>query len=530
MKDCAENHALCKPSTTATLPTRVIDVRAEGQDPRLVITNGREGQYVALSYCWGDPRKHGEPFKTTRENYETHQEALPLDKLPATLRDAVLLCRRLGLQFLWIDAICIIQHDADDWAAESGKMCDVYSQAALTIAADHADGNSGGLFHSQAFGAAPTMLSPLRGRKVYARRDLARLHNDITLLLRQPAGDTQPIHTRAWTFQESLLSHRSLRYTSDELVWECNTLRECECRRGAPVELDEESTRVFRTPELFSKMDGAKQAYLQWRQIVQVFTERELSFDDDRLAAVSGMARQFARMMQAALGREGEKYLAGLWEGDLATELLWTMEDDYWRLDFVQQRRPKTWRAPSWSWAAMEGPVMFLPMSGFTSALKVLNAVAEPVDAAADEYGRVKSGRLVLRGRVRRGMTARATAPREGTDNLMGVVRGMKYVLQDDTKPLSEAEMHASTSFIPDDAAEGTGTAPVDGEQGLAVLLVGRTAMAGARTAYAAFLVLRAKSEGDVFERVGVSFRGAEWETEGVDLFEGGGEEVVTLV
>jgi hypothetical protein len=88
------------------LPTRVIDVGSpEGnREPRLVVTNGAFGSWVALSYCWG-----GESiFKLKASNIHDMLSGIPLENFPATLRDAVHITRRLGLRYLWIDALCIL--------------------------------------------------------------------------------------------------------------------------------------------------------------------------------------------------------------------------------------------------------------------------------------------------------------------------------------------------------------------------------------------------------------------------------------
>jgi Heterokaryon incompatibility protein (HET) len=127
------------------LARRLIDVGGEGMEPtshiRVIETAGLDTQnlrYVALSYRWGSQNN----LKTTKSTLEDHQKGIPLEKLPKTLFDAVIVTRRLGVRYLWVDSLCIIQDDTGDWAAEAAKMGDVYMNSYFTIAAhasDHAD-------------------------------------------------------------------------------------------------------------------------------------------------------------------------------------------------------------------------------------------------------------------------------------------------------------------------------------------------------------------------------------------------------
>ncbi|KAK1543299.1 heterokaryon incompatibility protein [Colletotrichum paranaense] len=530
LQDCLANHPSCRqPALASTLPTRVIDVGINDHAvPCLVESRGASGAYAALSYCWGDPASHP-AFKTTLLNFAAHQDAMPCADMPPTLRDAVAITRNLGLRYLWIDALCIIQGDAQDWAREAGRMCEVYSNATVTISVDHADGSSVGVFAPQAFGAPPQRLDELGDavRPVYVRDELKRKHNDITVLLRTvevEGAHGEPINKRAWTLQEAILSNRTLHYTTNELVWECNTSRSCACRRDQPVELDEESVRCFRSPELFRALSSAERAYLQWRQVVQLFSERSISFDADRLPALSGMAKQFRMMHEDVYGsgREGHekqrnRYIAGLWEGDFATQLLWTADDDYWRNPETVSRRPGKWRAPSWSWAAIEGPIMFHPMSHFKGDLKVLDVQVEPL-MTEDIYGQVCEGaKIVVRGAIVHNLEIATTQIRDG-DSMMGFTEGVRYDLVD-----AGANRY---TMICDYAGS------VARNQQYSCLLVGKTWNKGDAHPYHGFIVLeRIEAGTDIFKRVGVSFRaGALKNTNEMKLFNGVAREVITLL
>jgi hypothetical protein len=100
-------------------------------------------RYATLSYCWGNAN-----IRTTRENEKLHKQEIPYKSIPPTLRDAMTLTREPNIQFLWIDALCIVQDDHAEWETEASRMQDFYSGSSITIAAtDAADSSAGFLPH-----------------------------------------------------------------------------------------------------------------------------------------------------------------------------------------------------------------------------------------------------------------------------------------------------------------------------------------------------------------------------------------------
>ncbi|OAL48110.1 HET-domain-containing protein [Pyrenochaeta sp. DS3sAY3a] len=136
LSTCLSEHS-CLSSGSVPLPTRVIDLDSPNlAKPRLhVPPPGSLGQYAALSYCWGS----SPPFTTSSANLEERMRGFRLSELPATIRDAVRVARALGMKYLWVDALCIIQgtdeHALADWKRESAHMEDVYGNAHVTIVA-----------------------------------------------------------------------------------------------------------------------------------------------------------------------------------------------------------------------------------------------------------------------------------------------------------------------------------------------------------------------------------------------------------
>ncbi|PSK43090.1 hypothetical protein B9Z65_7044 [Elsinoe australis] len=495
-----------------SLPSRVVAVGAQqGDTPYLLETQGKSAKYIALSYCWGPNAK---VVKTTRDVLTQHTHALPIHDFPQTYLDAIALCRHLRIPYLWIDALCILQGDSADWAQESSKMCDYYTHAHLVLAATRSPTSAGGLFGPQSFSASETL--PLASTQIHVRPNLSNLHDRYSVQRRTDTslGASEPIYTRAWCQQEASLSNRILHFSANELVWECNERYTCSCGYGdTPIAPDDiVSLRTLRRPDLAldEAGDGKAAAYHKWAEIAQLFCERQHGVVGDKLPAISGLARQFAKWL-VRVGEGEPRYLAGLWEGDLARGLLWVMEDDYTREDRTEgmvYRRAGEWRAPSWSWACMEGATDFLlEAGGFVGSVRVLEAVSRK--KTVDEFGMVKEGWLVLEALVREGLTVEKRKRGQGERN-SGCVEGVKWSVGDEK---------ARRVFIPDFAEE------LDLNEEYTCLEVGVVKRPRESQKESFFLVLRkAKGKNGVFERVGASIRPHKTDHEvdkyGLDIFE----------
>jgi hypothetical protein len=129
--ECFKNHNDCNKNDESVLPTRLVSIA--GYDYRLVSTAGWQTMpyYSTLSHRWGN-----ESFlKLTQENYESFSTVIPIQELPKTFRDAVYVSKRLGLEYLWIDSLCIVQGDIEDWRQEAALMSSVYDGSSINIAA-----------------------------------------------------------------------------------------------------------------------------------------------------------------------------------------------------------------------------------------------------------------------------------------------------------------------------------------------------------------------------------------------------------
>lgn len=311
MIDCF-NHKLCR-ETIGSLPTRVIYIDENPSiAPRLVEPKGQIAAYATLSYCWG---KMGQ-FQLKKANHLQFLNALPVQMLSKTTKDAIRVTRALSIKYLWVDALCIIQDSTEDKSRELAVMGDIYSRSVITIGAANGDHAYAGLFakrdpHQQR--PCPVYEIETNGFKTQIFAELPRDDRQGTIL-----------DSRGWIFQEEVLSARTLKFCSDGLRWSCVTLCATETTPNGNShpsnKLDYRLKTWLHCPEWeprWSNTSDPKRRYFQdWYEAVSSFTVRDLTYPTDKLPALAGIATQVHNLRKY-------EYLAGLWKQDLEYGLLW---------------------------------------------------------------------------------------------------------------------------------------------------------------------------------------------------------------
>jgi len=373
LKTCSKTHGECNIRYDSHFkPTRLIDVGSLGKAPRLIETSEtdiHDEKYLALSYCWGSP-----PVglaKTTTRNISQRRKAISMKTLPRTYRDAITVTRRLGLRYLWIDAFCVLQNSMEDWEHESSLMGKVYSHCFCMLAAAAAKNCHEGLFPVKS-------ALPILGA-------VDRKSSSPSILIKSayPGWDElfnrSPLNERGWTLQERELSPRIIYFNKHTVLFECKEARGGE--RGDSIEgtasgqsrnsslvlvpkllIHSYDTRIARRA-LDPVAEGGKDAalfpsttqkrYEAWREMVQGYSKRNLSVASDKLPALSGLASEFAYLLN-------DQYIAGLWKDDFIAGLCWSCEfkgRNYYgrQCDY----------GPSWSWAKMTVPISYENLSNY---------------------------------------------------------------------------------------------------------------------------------------------------------------------
>lgn len=370
------------------MPSRVLYISGTAEKPTIRLsTDHPTVPYVTLSYCWGADQ----PAKTTRANFSSYLSNIAFSTLPATIRDAAIVTLRIGLSYLWVDAMCIIQDDQEDVMVQIAQMHAIYHSSWVTIAAAEAMTCNDGFLQPRG------EWQPIRMR---ARWD----EDGPSEVLLVPEGmsyrEDAPLFRRGWTMQETSLSRSLLIYGQRELVFLC--LEGDRCEGGDPLNA-QDGVMSF---------DLGDATYLQrrhpasWGYFVSRYSQRLLSVEGDKLLGIAALAEAYGK----SKGVSG--YVAGMWREDFLEQCLWTTEENPIEGSHGVARRPRTYRAPSWSWASLDGhissfgesvnkPLVVMPDKMPSDVTCQVIDVRTTLVAAGNPFGMVSDGYLKIRGRLR---------------------------------------------------------------------------------------------------------------------------------
>jgi hypothetical protein len=384
--ECIRNHRKCRKETAATLPKRVLDLGADENDlVKLYLSKSEHEKYAALSHRWCKPGAI--MLTTTKVTLLKHMEGINWEDLPETLQDAIKVCRRLHIRYLWVDTLCLVQDgDGEDGREmEIQKMAVYYANAFVTIAASSSKDST---------------TSFLQCRTDHYQAAELEFGEDSSIIHVRRFGAVGFLADRGWTWQESALSTRMLNFTPSELIWECKSELKSESRY---------EPRFIPSLGMSQRLaGGAKHPLDRWRQLVQSYTTRKLTHEEDILPAISGLAQMVYKVTHS-------QYLAGLWRFDLPWGLLWEViqgvSDPFPVI-------PEHYTSPSWSWASIKGHVrtcnyIFGPpvtSAGFksprhdnsfntlTPAIQIFAAECTVPARRQNPFGKVTDGFITLNG------------------------------------------------------------------------------------------------------------------------------------
>ena len=376
LRSCISKHEICQSPTCNTLPTRVIYVGTENTNLYLYEGKGEQQEYFALSHCWGEHRSITTTVATLRER----KRGIVFEDLPRTFQHAVTVTRRLGVKYLWIDSLCILQDSAQDWDIESVDMVNTYGNATMVIAAEDSVNDQNGFLTRRSTGECKQLSIKCRDPRTMSElvyvRPRRRWFLDRIGHAPSSLSAKSPLAKRGWAFQERLIARRILHYTNSELVWECGSYAKCECRleehtyrpddvwrsplfrlnqkQVSPKEMPTKSACDLRIwtpkynelPNIPPCYAGPSSFYCQWDRIAVEIARREFRIRSDILPAIAGIATEMKRCT-------GDENYFGLWYDDFAQGLLW----------YTMGCRTKGPRelslAPSWSWTSAGGPIQY---------------------------------------------------------------------------------------------------------------------------------------------------------------------------
>ena len=386
--ESCEDHVHCSNTSDVLLPTRVIEVLPDfgKQRSRILVTNGLRGRYSTLSYCWGTQRT-----VLTHKNLAQFQKEIDLSILSKTIQDAIEVTVSLGIPYLWVDAICILQDCPRDKALEISRMASIYQSSHITIVAASAkNADEGFLLPREA--PSPAIRIPFKHYGFAGTVNLRR--RSVSQRASSPGirPFLEPVDSRAWTLQEQLLSQRLLVYSTDTLQWRCKGIvanlgsskyvpqfdadekwrstSSVNSVRPEPVPLllnqykpnlrssglkdpvhDEIGDFVISTnlsaSSLYQQAAEHKRIqklHVEWTHGIERYSLRSITHASDKLLALAGIAERFGDALRT-------KYVAGFWEDHMLEYLMWHPKSG--------ATRTSLYRAPSWSWASLDGIIAF---------------------------------------------------------------------------------------------------------------------------------------------------------------------------
>ena len=453
IRDCETNHPLCHRSTsTARKQTflHILDVSIPGDNSIVRLCENQEmsesASYLTLSHCWGGAKIKSLSHKT----YGEYERGVLVEELPRTFKDAVHLTRRLGLRYLWIDALCIVQGAGGDWYYHAFIMDEIYRDAYFNIAATSADNPYGGLFRER----EPALIVPLRIQIFDSSFDSGSAFYDVgddfsETWVRQVVKS--PLASRAWVVQERLLARRVVHFANSQLFWECAETRTSEASTLSKLDQsghiadivnfktwDPASRNISKLPSeevlslnyvwsAYKAMHGHGKGGLTksllannvdtfdraknlcfgedrsvhthplieyWEEILRTYSIGQLTYTSDRLIALSGLVRA----LQAQVNKQ---YAAGLWLTQLPRQLLWNSRD------LTPIENGGKYIAPTWSWASMSigavwnfKPHRILELKGIMDLVRVVGADIRGTNQIKYPLGELESASLRIRGRL----------------------------------------------------------------------------------------------------------------------------------
>jgi hypothetical protein len=382
LQECKQNHPDCAfpyKSNLSPLPARVLDLDSNPPSPTpesIFLRIGKEskGEYAILSHCWGGTTV----ITTTTANVRTFiDHGIDYETMPRTFRDAIDVCRQLGIRYLWIDSLCIIQDDEKDWEVESAKMADYYAGAMITLAANAGPTGDYGFFKWQSvLESTHISAEPPQSTDASVPQDSER-----GCIASLSLGRAHPLEYRAWVLQEQTLSRRVLSFNRGEVDWACTEARsnmgpdrslqglltqgpvlDAEPGPHIGVGIRGSGTMVQRygpNPLNLIVNPGLDPGSLLfspsglWYLLITNYSCRRLTFVSDKLPALAGLAKLYQNSRE-------DKFLAGLWQSDIVMGLMWR------HLGSDSEKscgRPKELKSiPTWSWASVGGGVAWLKM------------------------------------------------------------------------------------------------------------------------------------------------------------------------
>jgi len=409
-------------SASSFLPTRLIDLGDSDQRGNICLIETSDAhlqppsRYAALSYCWGTEEQAARQLTTTSAVLSQRLDGILFADMTPVMQDMIKTARALSIRYIWIDALCIIQDDMEDWTHEAERMGPVYANAYVTICAISTSSCLDSFLDRPAAPVSVAFQSSLQpGIHGYLNLRSERPERPV----RYPLGDLASTQfdkdlscgawsLRAWTLQEKEMSQRLLYFGARRVHFSCPTRRITEME---PVRLNCAS---FFSQELRRHKQGEPDVNVlrNWHKLISSYVDRQSTKSKDRFPAIAGLAKLMAEATKWT-------YVAGLWKEALPEALLWSTDrgDDVTKQQLFARSTaeiPGTYIGPSWSWThcyniqfdyfnrtrSEDSSLRFSRTVDFRSECRHLEATCTSEGTSANPYGRLRDSKLRIASKI----------------------------------------------------------------------------------------------------------------------------------
>ncbi|MCJ1400213.1 hypothetical protein MMC11_003417 [Xylographa trunciseda] len=408
LEECSTSHKVChRKLNKEEMPTRVLDVATSAI--KLACTSIVDiDRYATLSYKWGSNPQ----LQTNLDTLSNHETKIGWLTLSKTTQDAIKVTRKLGLKYLWVDALCIIQDSPDDKPRELRKMASIYKNAAVTIIAQAAESAHDGFAISPKWPLIDLTinfgLADNRGILFLRRRENLTHIADYNI---------EATESRAWCLQESLLSRATLVFGSMQMFWSCCEIYHADQTGSYSKPNGKDPSRPFPThvhhianklPAVLLQQSASVELTVSereeiwefWTRVVNLYGAREVTYFTDRFDAISAIVSEIQKFTL-------DDFVAGLWSPNMARGLLWCV-DPTLGTSPVGKRFPRpsqsipedaaAYIAPTWSWLSVLGSVTYRSLLPSPDC-KIMSYDIQHVDPA-QPLGRLRGGTITVQGRL----------------------------------------------------------------------------------------------------------------------------------
>ncbi|RBA09665.1 hypothetical protein FPRO05_05601 [Fusarium proliferatum] len=363
----ASNSLSAPTLNNGSLPTRVVDV-GSSSNPLIRLVEREDmtsAVYLALSHRWGDDAKQ-HVGRTLKKNHVSRYNNIDWNELPLNFKDAITVTRGIGVQYLWIDSLCIVQDDEDDWKVESIRMEEVYSNAKCVLAASSSNSSMEGFLNRDTATPSFIELHSESGDISYISKNIDNFKVDV---------DESILNTRGWTLQERALARRTIHFSKNQVYFECSKGVQCE----SLIRYSNERASLLGDSNFPASVEtrykGGRVMLVQ--TLYNQYSKRTFWDSQDRPIAISGLEKRLTSAFNTLGGY-------GMFQLFLERSLLWKKADDTRPLSRIEF--PLARNVPTWSWMAYDGVISYVEVE--FDKVDWTNEYSSPFDSGSGARGK----------------------------------------------------------------------------------------------------------------------------------------------